>query len=96
MLARDRSQIMHSFPVGEGRYILLSTTQAKQNPVDVQLAQLVTGHVGAGGIGAVATLHCPVELITYPTLHCRQILPDKVTVQFRHSVRVQVGVGVVL
>jgi hypothetical protein len=65
MLGRDLSQMMHSEPVGDGTYMLLSTTQAKQKPVLVQLAQLGTLQlVGAGGGGrgfvVVSLIHLPI------------------------------------
>jgi hypothetical protein len=64
MLGRDLSQMIHSEPVGDGMYMLLSTTQAKQKPVLVQLAQLGTLQLdGAGGGGrgfvVVSFIHLP-------------------------------------
>ncbi len=87
--------MMHSWPVGEGKYLFASTTQAKQNPVEVQLAQFGTWQVVVGA-GNVSLMHCAVGSITYPISHCEQIFPAGVTVQFKHIGRVQVEVVVLV
>ena len=69
MLGRDLSQLIHSEPVGDGVYMLLSTKQAIQKPVLVQLTQLGTLQVfGAGGSGGggktvVSFVQRPVETL---------------------------------
>jgi hypothetical protein len=63
--------------------------QAKQNPVEVQLAQLATEHVRVG-VGKVSFTHCAVESKTYPISQIKQILPVGLTVQFKHIGSMQV------